>query len=64
MKRISKRQYPPKTCKQCGEPFIPTDARTVYCRDQHRIDFNNDKRKTKTAELTNLNKILLKVPIC
>ena len=26
--------------------FIPTDGRQVYCNAQHRIDSNNDKRKS------------------
>jgi hypothetical protein len=48
-KRTSNRRYPIRTCKKpdCNEGFIPTDARQVYCSEQHRIDFNNDRRKLK-----------------
>lgn len=44
-KRVSNRVYPPRICLQCKEKFTPTDARQVYCCEQHRIDFNNDKTK-------------------
>lgn len=45
--RVSNRTYPPKLCKKqdCDLVFIPIDGRQVYCCSQHRIDFNNDKRK-------------------
>lgn len=50
-KRTSNRRYPIRTCKKpdCNEGFIPTDARQVYCSEQHRIDFNNDRRKLKES---------------
>jgi len=48
-KRISNRRYPLRNCKkpECSGKFIPHDARQTYCCEQHRIDFNNDKRKQK-----------------
>jgi hypothetical protein len=50
-KRVSNRRYPERICKKpdCQENFVPTDARKIYCCDQHRVDFNNDKRKLKEA---------------
>ena len=50
-KRISNRRYPIRKCKkpECSGEFIPYDARQSYCCEQHRIDFNNDKRKLKEA---------------
>ena len=50
-KRTSNRCYPIRKCKkpECNEGFIPTDARQVYCCEQHRIDFNNDRRKLKES---------------
>jgi len=55
-KRISKRVYPNRECKQCGEEFPPNDARQVYCCRQHGIDYNNDLRRIKDAPLKDLNK--------
>jgi hypothetical protein len=54
-KRISKRRYPIRKCKKpdCQEDFVPSDSRKIYCCEQHRVDFNNDKRKQKEA-ITNL----------
>lgn len=50
-RRISNRIYPIRKCKKtdCQEDFIPSDSRQIYCCEQHRIDFNNDKRKQKEA---------------
>ena len=50
-RRISKRRYPLRKCKKndCQEDFVPTESRQIYCCEQHRIDFNNDKRKQKEA---------------
>jgi hypothetical protein len=50
-KRISNRRYPLRKCKKpdCNEDFVPSDFRQIYCCEQHRIDFNNDKRKLKEA---------------
>ena len=50
-KRISNRRYPIRKCKKpdCQEYFVPSDSRQIYCCEQHRIDFNNDKRKLKEA---------------
>ena len=49
--RVSNRRYPLLMCKKpdCRESFVPTDARQIYCCEQHRVDFNNDKRKQKEA---------------
>jgi len=55
-KRVSNRVYPPRICLQCEEKFTPTDARQVYCCEQHRIDFNNDKTKA----ISKYDKILIK----
>lgn len=54
-KRISKRVYPKRNCIQCTSEFIPHDAREIYCCEQHRVDYNNDKSKTKNARLKDLN---------
>ncbi|MBK7307765.1 MAG: hypothetical protein IPN43_11395 [Chitinophagaceae bacterium] len=54
-KRISKRVYPKRNCKQCDCEFEPHDAREVYCCEQHRIDYNNDLRRLKDAPLKDLN---------
>ncbi len=54
-KRISKRVYPKRKCKQCTSEFVPHDAREVYCCEQHRIDYNNDLRRLKDAPLKDLN---------
>ncbi len=59
-RRISKRVYPPKECLQCKLSFKPSDARQIFCSAQHRIDYNNDQRKIKTAPLDLLNKVLVK----
>jgi IMP cyclohydrolase len=50
-KRVSNRRYPERICKKpdCQENFVPSDARKIYCCDQHRVDFNNDKRKLKES---------------
>jgi hypothetical protein len=50
-KRVSNRRYPLQKCKKpdCHESFEPSDSRQIYCCEQHRIDFNNDKRKQKEA---------------
>jgi len=58
-KRISKRVYPNRECKQCGEEFTPHDARQVYCHRQHGIDWNNDQRPIKNAPLKELNTKLI-----
>lgn len=54
-KRISKRVYKERICKQCFEEFIPDDARKVFCCEQHRIDYNNDQRRIRFAPLKDLN---------
>lgn len=59
-KRISKRIYPSTECRQCKRPFNPSDARQLFCSAQHRIDYNNDQRKIKSAPLDLLNKELWK----
>lgn len=50
-KRTSNRRYPIRKCKKpgCQGEFIPSDARQIYCCEQHRIDFNNDRRKLKES---------------
>lgn len=50
-KRVSNRRYPLRKCKKpdCHEGFEPSDSRQIYCCEQHRVDFNNDKRKLKEA---------------
>jgi hypothetical protein len=50
-RRESNRRYPLRKCKKpdCQEYFAPSDSRQIYCCEQHRIDFNNDKRKLKEA---------------
>lgn len=50
-KRISNRRYPLRKCQKpdCQEGFVPSDARQIYCCEQHRVDYNNDKRKQKEA---------------
>lgn len=53
-KRISKRVYAKRKCKQCGVEFIPHDARELYCGEQHRIDYNNDLRRSKDAPVKDL----------
>lgn len=58
-KRISNRKYPPKDCRECGESFIPTDARQDFCIPQHRIDYHNDLRKAKAAPVKSLTDGLL-----
>ncbi|RAR48876.1 hypothetical protein [Flavobacterium lacus] len=67
-KRISNRRYPLRKCKkpECKEDFVPSDSRQIYCCEQHRIDFNNDKRKLKEAinifflKSANSNRAILK----
>ena len=59
-RRESNRRYPLRKCKKpdCQEYFVPSDSRQIYCCEQHRIDFNNDKRKQKEAiTLLLLNKV-------
>jgi len=59
IKRISNRVYPSRDCKQCSRQFIPTDARQIFCGEQHRVDFNNDLRKVRAAPVIAFtNKIL------
>lgn len=66
--RVSNRTYPPIFCKKpdCNLEFIPTDGRHKYCHSQHRIDFNNDKRKvvdkfeSEFKKKIKKNKIILK----
>jgi hypothetical protein len=43
----SNRRYPLKKCANClcGNQFIPTDARQLYCCGQCGIDARNDRRK-------------------
>lgn len=69
-KRFSNRQYPTRNCNKtdCKELFIPTDARQIYCCKQHRIDYNNDKRKIAdniesefTKKVKNNKRILIKI---
>ncbi|MBP8156794.1 MAG: hypothetical protein KAX93_00275 [Flavobacterium sp.] len=50
-KRTSNRRYPIRKCKKpgCQDEFTPSDSRQVYCCEQHRIDFNNDRRKLKES---------------
>ncbi len=58
-KRISNRRYKESMCKQCNHPYIPTDARQLFCSPQHRIDYNNDKRKIEDKpyrEFTEIHK--------
>ncbi len=45
--RVSNRRYAVKNCQKsdCNAEFIPTDSRHKYCCRQHRIDYQNDKRK-------------------
>ncbi|MGL2963845.1 hypothetical protein ACSVH2_08525 [Flavobacterium sp. RSB2_4_14] len=70
IKRVSNRRYPIRYCKKqdCNEAFIPTDARQIYCCEQHRIDYNNDKRKIVdkiesdfTKKAKNNKSILIKI---
>ena len=48
-KRPSNRRYLSRKCRKpdCQGEYTPTDARQIYCCEQHRIDFNNDKRRLK-----------------
>lgn len=61
-KRTSNRRYPIRKCKKpdCQDEFIPSDARQIYCCEQHRIDFNNDRRKLKESIDTDFLKIVKK----
>lgn len=61
-KRISNRRYPIRKCKKpdCQVEFVPSDGRQIYCCEQHRIDFNNDRRKLKESIDTNFLKIVKK----
>ena len=67
-RRESNRRYPLRKCKKpdCQEYFVPSDSRQIYCCEQHRIDFNNDKRKLKEAinifflKRANSNRAILK----
>ncbi|MEY3500197.1 MAG: hypothetical protein RL308_1866 [Bacteroidota bacterium] len=64
-KRTSNRYYPIRTCKKpdCNEGFIPTDARQIYCSEQQRIDFNNDRRKLKESIDISFLKIVKKIEL-
>lgn len=68
--RVSNRRYPARNCQKedCSTEFIPTDSRQLYCCEQHRIDQNNDKRKsvnkietTFTRQAKNNRAILMKI---
>ena len=68
--RISNRRYTGRYCKkqECNQEFIPSDARQIYCCEQHRIDHNNDKRKIVdkienafTKKAKNNKRILIKI---
>lgn len=61
-KRTSNRRYPIRKCKKpdCQGEFIPSDARQIYCCEQHRVDFNNDRRKLKELIDTAFLKIVKK----
>lgn len=50
-KRPSNRRYPTRKCRKpdCQDEFTPSDARQIYCCEQHRVDYNNDKRKIKDS---------------
>jgi hypothetical protein len=50
-KRTSNRRYPIRKFKKpsCQDDFTPSDSRQIYCCEQHRIDFNNDRRKLKES---------------
>ncbi|HSC55289.1 MAG TPA: hypothetical protein VLC98_16775 [Phnomibacter sp.] len=52
--RFSKRIYPKRACEQCKQLFHPNDARQIFCSPQHRIDYNNDKRKRKNQPFNEL----------
>ncbi len=45
--RISNREYPPRVCLFCRNRFFPTDGRQKFCNTQHRVNYNNDLRKTR-----------------
>lgn len=49
----SKRKYPKSICNNpiCQQAFIPHDRRQVYCQDQCRINYNNDKKNQALEEL-------------
>jgi predicted nucleic acid-binding Zn ribbon protein len=48
----SQRRYPPEICfnPDCSEQFIPHDRRQMFCSDQCRINYNNDKRRQQNEE--------------
>lgn len=50
-KRLSNRRYAIRKCRKpdCQDEFTPTDARQIYCCEQHRVDYNNDKRRIKDS---------------
>ena len=54
-KRLSNRIYHERICLHCCENFIPTDFRQHFCCPQHRIDYNNDRRKIKDAPMRAIN---------
>lgn len=43
------RKYPPRKCAnpECGEMFTPNRRNHIFCTDQCRINFNNDKSREK-----------------
>ena len=59
-RRISKRKYQGKMCQKidCKNLFTPTDSRQKYCCAQHRVDHNNDCRKSNNKGSHDLHKIL------
>jgi hypothetical protein len=61
-KRTSNRRYPIRKCKKpdCQGEFIPSDGRQIYCCEQHRVDFNNDRRKLKESYDATFFKIVKK----
>ena len=58
-RRLSNRVYPPRYCSKpdCGEEFVPIDARQIYCSKQHQIDVNNDRRKSVNIHELRFNKV-------
>ena len=59
-RRHSNRVYPPRYCSKpdCGEEFVPTDSRQIYCSKQHQIDANNDRRKAVNSYELLFNKLV------
>jgi hypothetical protein len=56
----SNRLYAEKICANpaCETEFFPYDARQIFCEEQCRINFYNDKRKLKDHERFILEKQL------